>query len=64
MNRGLLFQVLDGAASPAMMLAVAVSQIKVGHQRRSTLVQDMRLAAELHERVDQKGKEMPEHCSD
>jgi hypothetical protein len=34
MDKRLLSQVLDGAAFPAIMLALAVSQIKVGHNHK------------------------------
>jgi hypothetical protein len=63
MNKSLLSQLLDGAAFPAMMLAVAVSQIKVGPKQRDTLRQGKRLAAELQvgARVEQKSKEAQAH---
>jgi hypothetical protein len=46
-----------------MMLAVAVSQIKVGPKQRNTLRQGKRLAAELQvgARVEQKSKEAQTH---
>jgi hypothetical protein len=37
MDKHLLSQLLDGAAFPAIMLAVAVSQIKVGPNQKGTL---------------------------
>jgi hypothetical protein len=63
MNKSLLSQLLDGTAFPAMMLAVAVSQSKVGPKQRDTLRQGMRLAAELQvgARVEQKSKEAQAH---
>jgi hypothetical protein len=39
MNKSLLSQLLDGAACPAMMLAIAVSQINVGPKQRDTIRQ-------------------------
>ena len=47
MDKSLLSQLLDGAAFPAIMLAVAVSQIRVGPNQRNTLHQDEKLAAEV-----------------
>ena len=35
MNKSLLSQVLDGGAFPAIMLAVAVSEIKVRHKHKT-----------------------------
>jgi hypothetical protein len=43
MNKSLLSQVLDGAAFPAIMLAVAVSPINVGPHQRDTLHEGKRL---------------------
>lgn len=59
MNKSLLSQLLDGAACPAMMLAIAVSQINVGPKQRDTIRQGKRQAAELQlcDRVEQKAKE-------
>jgi hypothetical protein len=37
MNKSLLSQLLDGAAFPVVMLAVAVSQIKVRPNQKDTL---------------------------
>lgn len=61
--KSLLSQLLDGATFPAMILAVAVSQIKVSPHQRKTLGHDKRLAAELRvgDSVDQKGKEVEGH---
>ena len=58
MDKSLLSQLLDGAAFPAIMLAVAVSQIRVGPNQRNTLHQDAKLAAEVQagDRVEQKAK--------
>ena len=63
MNKSSLSQLLDGAAFPVIMLAVAVSQIKVGPKQRNTLRQGKRLAAELQvgARVEQKSKEAQAH---
>lgn len=59
MNKSLLSQLLDGAAFPAIMLAVAVSQIKVVPNARHLLRQGERLAAELQvgDRVQQKANQ-------
>ena len=59
MNKSLLSQLLDGAACPAMMLAIAVSQINVGPKQRDTIRQGKTHAAELQvdDRVEQKAKE-------
>ena len=47
MNKSLLSEVLDGAAFPAIMLAVAVSQLKVGPHRKNTVGQGTRVGVEL-----------------
>jgi hypothetical protein len=59
MNKSLLSQLLDGAAFPAMLLAVAVSQIKVGPHRKDTLHHGGRVAAELRmgDRVQKNAEE-------
>lgn len=59
MNKSLLSQLLDGAAFPVIMLAVAVTQIKVGPNRRDTLRHGGRVPAELQmgERVQQSAEE-------
>jgi len=59
MNKSSLSQLLDGAAFPVIMLAVAVSQIKVGPNRKDTLRHGGRAAAELQlgDRVQQNAKE-------
>jgi hypothetical protein len=63
MDKSLLSQLLDGAAFPAIMLAVAVSQIRVGPNQRNTLHQDEKLAAEVQpgDRVEQKAKQAQGH---
>ena len=63
MDKSLLSQLLDGAAFPAIMLAVAVSQIRVGPNQRNTLHQDAKLAAEVQagDRVEQKAKQAQGH---
>jgi hypothetical protein len=38
-NRDWLSQLLDGAAFPALLLAVAVSQLNIGHREKDTLRQ-------------------------
>jgi hypothetical protein len=59
MNKNLLSQLLDGAAFPVIMLAVAVSQIKVGPNRSETLRHGERVAAErqMGERVQQNAEQ-------
>jgi hypothetical protein len=47
MNKSLLSQVLDGAAFPAIMLAVGISEIKVGPHRKKALRHDKEVAVEL-----------------
>lgn len=63
MNKSVLSQLLDGAAFPAIMLAVAVSQIKVGPHRRETVSQGKRLTQELHtgDRVEQEAGRAQRH---
>ena len=63
MDKSLLSQLLDGAAFPAIMLAVAVSQIRVGPNQRNTLHQDEKLAAKVQpgDRVEQKAKQAQGH---
>ena len=63
MDKSLLSQLLDGAAFPAIMLAVAVSHIRVGPNQRNTLHQDDKLAAEVQagDRVEQKAKQAQGH---
>jgi hypothetical protein len=46
MNKSLLSQLLDGAAFPAIMLAVAVSPLNVAPHQRDTLHEGKRLVAE------------------
>jgi hypothetical protein len=62
--RSLLSQVLDGAAFPAMMLAVAVSQIEAVPETKDDLRQDKRLAAELQmgDRVKQEAYAAPRNA--
>jgi hypothetical protein len=47
MDKRSISQLLDGAAFPAIILAVAVSQMKVAHHKKNTPGRDKRLAAEL-----------------
>jgi hypothetical protein len=47
MNKSSLSQLLDGAAFPVIMLAVAVSQIKVEPNRKDALRHGGRVTAEL-----------------
>jgi hypothetical protein len=56
MKRTLLSEILDGAASPAIMLAVAVSQFNIGPNQKDTLHQRGQLTVELKmsDRVQQK----------
>jgi len=51
MDKRSLSQRLDGAAFPAIILAIAVSQIKVGPHRRNTHLQSKGVAEQL--RVDE-----------
>ena len=59
MDKRLLSQLLDGAAFPAIMLAIAVSQINVGSEERKSFRQGKKATAEQHmgDRSKQKGKE-------
>ncbi|MGA8657741.1 MAG: hypothetical protein WB586_16470 [Chthoniobacterales bacterium] len=59
MNKSLVSQVLDGAAFPLIMLAVAVSQTKIGPYRKDTLRHGGRVAAELQmgDRVQQNAEQ-------
>jgi hypothetical protein len=59
MNKRLLSELLDGATFPAIMLALAVSQINVGSQQRKSLRQGKIAAAEkqVGDRGEQKVKE-------
>jgi hypothetical protein len=58
MNKSLLSQVLDGAAFPTIMLAVAVSSFNVGPRQRDTLHEGKSPVAEVQvgDRVEQKVK--------
>ena len=58
MNKSLLSQVLDGAAFPTIMLAVAVSSINVGPHQTDTLHEGKSPDAEVQagDRVEQKVK--------
>jgi hypothetical protein len=58
-----LSQLLDGAAFPAIMLAVAVSQINVEPDRKDTLRHGGQVAAELQmgDRVQQNAEEYGFH---
>lgn len=47
MNKSLISELLDGAAFPVIMLAVAVSQVKVGPNRKDTLRHGGQVAAGL-----------------
>jgi len=57
MNKSLLSQVLDGAAFPTIMLAVAVSPINVGPRQRDTLHEWKSPVAGVGDRVEQKVKQ-------
>jgi hypothetical protein len=63
MNKRLLSELLDGAAFPALMLAIAVSQIKMGPQQRNSVRPGKMPAAEqpVGDRVEQKSKEARGH---
>jgi len=58
MNKSLLSQVLDGAAFPTIMLAVAVSPLNVGPRQRDPLHKGKSPVAEAQvgDRVEQKVK--------
>ena len=62
MNKSLLSQLLDGAAFPAIMLAVAVSQMNVEPDRKDTLRHSGRPNADLRmkDRIQQKAKKAHE----
>ena len=47
MNKSSISQLLDGAAFPVLMLAIAVSQMKVGPHRRDGLRQGRGVGVEL-----------------
>jgi hypothetical protein len=51
MNKRSLSQILDGAAFPAIILAIAVSQAKVGPHRRNARLQGKGVAGQV--RVDE-----------
>jgi hypothetical protein len=55
MNKHSLSQILDGAAFPAIILAIAVSQTKVGPYRKNAHFQGKGVAEEL--RVDERFKQ-------
>jgi hypothetical protein len=59
MNKSLLSQLLDGAAFPAIMLAVAVSQINGGPNRKDMLRQGGRVPGEMGDGVQEDAKESP-----
>lgn len=63
MKRSLLSEILDGAASPAIMLAVAVSQIDIGPNQKDTLHHRGQLTVELKmsDRSQQKAIDAPGH---
>ena len=63
MDKRLLSQSLDGAAFPAIMLAVAVSQMNVEPNRKDTLRHRGRPAAglQMDARVQQKAEKAPKH---
>jgi hypothetical protein len=63
MNKSLLSQLLDGAAFPAIILAVAVSQIKLGPHHRKTPREGQELAAEVQagSRVEPKAQKTLGH---
>lgn len=58
MSKSSISDLLDGAAFPAIMLAVAVSQIEVGPHRRDTLSPGKGAAGGLQvdDRVKQRGE--------
>ena len=62
MNKRLLSQVLDGAAFPSIMLAVAVSSINVGPHQKDPLHEGKSpvAAAQVSDRVEQKPKQADE----
>ena len=63
MNKSFLSQLMDGAASPALMLAVAVSQINIGPDQKDTLRHRGQLPVELKvsDRVQQKARNAEGH---
>jgi len=63
MNKSALSQLLDGAAFPAMVLAIAVSQIKIGPHRRDVLRQGKGAGVEFRGDVPvkQRAKEAQAH---
>jgi hypothetical protein len=63
MNKSLLSELLDGAAFPAIMLAVAVSQAKLGPHQRNILHEGQRLAPELRagDRIEQRANQALRH---
>lgn len=48
MNKRGLYRLLDGCASPLLALAVAASQIQIGHHKNDVLLILAKPAAELH----------------
>jgi hypothetical protein len=63
MDKRSLSQLLDGAAFPAIILAIAVSQTRVGPHRRNTHLQGKGLAEQVRvdERFKQRVKEAQVH---
>jgi len=62
MNKSLLSQVLDGAAFPTIMLAIAVSSINVRPHQRDSLHEGQSSVAEVQagDRVQQKVRQAEE----
>jgi hypothetical protein len=63
MDKRLLSQLLDGAAFPMVMVAVAVSQVKVNPHRKGTFREAKGAAVEarMGEPAEQKAKEAKLH---
>jgi hypothetical protein len=63
MDKRLLSQLLDGAAFPMVMVAVAVSQVKVNPHRKGTFreVKGAAVEARMGEPAEQKPKEAKLH---
>jgi len=63
MDKRLLSQLLDGAAFPMVMVAVAVSQLKVNPHRKGKFHEAKRVAieAQIGDPAEQKAKEAKVH---
>jgi hypothetical protein len=61
MDKRLLSQLLDGAAFPMVMVAVAVSQVKVSPHRKGTFreVKGVAIEAQMGDLAEQKAKKAP-----